>query len=140
MSDPLQATGGCYCGQIRFQINGTPVMKAQCHCRPCQYISGGGPNYFMIFPEEAYSFTQGTPQKFARTDLENPRTREFCPTCGTTLTTRLYDRGLVVVKVGSLDDPTLYPGPDMAIHCANIPPFHVVPDALPAYATLPGAK
>lgn len=136
MSERIEAAGGCYCGAIRFAVDGAPVMRAQCHCRPCQYISGGGPNYFFIVPEAAYGFTQGTPAAFERSDIANPRLRQFCPTCGTHLTTRLRDRGLVVVKVGTLDSPDLFT-PEIAIHCAEIAAFHVVPSGMPAFQTLP---
>ena len=79
----MTTQGGCYCGATRYEAAGDPVMKAQCHCRECQYISGGGPNYFMMMPEDGFSWTQGTPATFTRTDIEGARTREYCPTCGT---------------------------------------------------------
>lgn len=136
MSERVQATGGCYCGALRYTVDGVPVMKAQCHCRPCQYITGGGPNYFFIVPNEAYEYTNGAPQRFARSDLDQPRTREFCATCGTHMTTRLPHLPLTVVKVGTLDDPNLF-APEFAIHCAEIADFHVVPEGMAAFETLP---
>ena len=96
--------GGCYCGSLRYEVTADPVMKAQCHCRECQYISGGGPNFFMIVPNDGFRFTRGAPASFARSDLEQPRTRQFCPTCGTHVTTLLPQRPLTVLKVGTLDD------------------------------------
>ena len=77
--------GGCYCGKIRYVAQGEPRLKAQCHCRECQYISGGGPNMFMLMPPEGFRYVSGMPKAFARSDLEQPVTREFCETCGTHL-------------------------------------------------------
>ncbi len=45
----MQATGGCYCGEIRYEINGALEVTAQCHCRECQYITGGNPAVFAVF-------------------------------------------------------------------------------------------
>ena len=44
--------GGCYCGAVRYQAEGRPQLKAQCHCRECQYITGGSPNMFLLMRSE----------------------------------------------------------------------------------------
>lgn len=59
------------------------MMKAQCHCREYQYISGGSPNMFMLMPIGGFSYSKGTPKQFTRSDLEAAVTREFCAECGT---------------------------------------------------------
>jgi hypothetical protein len=33
---------------VRYVAEGKPRLKAQCHCRECQYISGGAPNMFPL--------------------------------------------------------------------------------------------
>jgi len=81
----MKAEGGCYCGAVRYVVDGEPMLKAQCHCRECQYITGGAPNMFMAVPPDAFRYTKGTPKQFKRKDLERPVTREFCPECGTGL-------------------------------------------------------
>jgi hypothetical protein len=130
--------GGCYCGGVRYVVEGEPTLRAQCHCRECQYITGGGPNYFMMVPADGFSFVEGRPKSFTRSDLERPVTRLFCPECGTHLATRLPELPMLVLKVGTLDDPSQYAGPQMAIFTADKQPFHVVPDTLPAFARSPG--
>lgn len=133
----MTATGGCYCGAIRYTASGDPVMKSQCHCRECQYISGGGPNFFMILPADGFTYTSGTPKSFSRSDLDTPVTREFCPDCGTHILTRRPGLEMVILKVGSLDDPATFKGPDSAIHTLDQQPFHVIADGLPCFERLP---
>jgi hypothetical protein len=129
--------GGCYCGKIRYVAQGEPRLKAQCHCRECQYISGGAPNMFMLMPPEGFRYVSGTPKAFARSDLEQPVTREFCETCGTHIATRRPGLNAVVLKVGTLDDPSLFGAPQMAIYAVDRQPFHIIPEGLPIYERLP---
>ena len=133
----MRLEGGCYCGALRYVAEGDPVMKAQCHCRECQHISGGSPNMFMLMPAGGFSYSKGAPKQFTRRDLERAVTREFCAECGTHLITRLPDRPFVVVKVGTLDDPALFGSPQMAIYTIDKQPFHVIPEGLPAFERLP---
>jgi len=131
----MSFTGRCYCGECAYEVTGETFYHAQCHCRECQYISGGGPNYFMMCKADDYRITKGTPKAFQRSDLDRAVTRHFCPTCGTHLNT--FPRpGIVVIKVGTMDDPTLYPGPESAIYTCDLQPFHVIPDGVTPYDRL----
>lgn len=133
----MKLEGRCYCGELRYQAGGEPMMRAQCHCRECQYISGGGPNYFMIMPMDGFSYTQGEPKQFTRSDIENARTRDFCANCGTHILTRLPGLPVVVLKVGTLDKPANYGGPKLAIFCIDKQPFHEIAEGLPTYERQP---
>lgn len=134
----MELEGGCYCGAIRYHAGGEPMFNAQCHCRECQYIAGGSPNVFMVMPAAEFSYTRGTPKAFARSDLDNPVTREFCAECGTHLVTRSPNLpGGVIVKVGTLDDPSQYPGPQVAIFCIDKQRYHSVPAGVPEVERLP---
>ncbi|WP_421931675.1 GFA family protein [Phenylobacterium sp.] len=133
----MKLEGGCYCGGLRYVAEGEPMMKAQCHCRECQYITGGSPNVFIAMPIAGFAYTKGTPKQFTRSDLERAVTREFCPDCGTHVVTRSPGFPAVIVKVGSLDDPSVFK-PDMAIFTVDKQAFHHVPDGIPAFERLPG--
>lgn len=134
----MKLEGGCYCGAVRYVAEGEPSLKAQCHCRECQYVTGGGPNYFMMMPTAGFSYTKGAPKTFTRADLEHPVTREFCGECGTHLVTRPPGMPLLVLKVGTLDEPALFEGPQVAIYAVDKQPFHLVAEGLPTFERLPG--
>ncbi len=129
--------GGCYCGEIRYRAEGEAIFKAQCHCRECQTFSGGGPNYFMVLPSDGFHYTSGQPRSFTRSDLEKPVTREFCGTCGTHLVTLRPGQDIVILKVGTLDEPAAYGGPGAAIYTRDRQPFHEIPEGLAQFDGLP---
>lgn len=129
-------TGKCYCGALTYVSTGASQFKAQCHCRECQYHSGGGPNYFMFVPDDGFSYTSGTPKTFTRPDLDAPVTREFCENCGTHMLTRRPGLDQLILKVGTLDDADEY-APTVAIHTADQQHFHMIPDGIPTFERLP---
>ncbi len=132
----MKLEGGCYCGAVRYSAEGDPMMQAQCHCRECQYITGGSPNVFIAMPIAGFKYTKGEPSKFSRSDLERPVTREFCPKCGTHMVTRAPGFPAVIVKVGSLDDPSVFK-PGLAIYTVDKQPFHRIPEGIPTFERLP---
>ena len=36
----LPLTGGCLCGQVRFEVTRPPVMAGYCHCSRCPRRTG----------------------------------------------------------------------------------------------------
>src|SRR5450631_2841378 len=112
----MRLEGGCYCGEVRYIADGEPMFKAQCHCRECQYISGGSPNMFLLMPLDGFSYTRGTPKKFTRSDLEGAVTRAFCAEGGPHVVPPPPGLPGLVLKVGTLDDPGLFGGPQAAIY------------------------
>ncbi|MCC2656938.1 MAG: hypothetical protein K0Q76_2046 [Panacagrimonas sp.] len=131
--------GGCYCKAIRYEISVEPMLNLQCHCRECQYISGGNANVCMVIPGDGFKYTQGTPRQFARKDLENPVTREFCGECGTPLLSRSPAiPGAAIIKRGTFDDPKAFGAPQMAIFTIDRQPYQYVPDGMPAFERMPG--
>ena len=76
--------------------------------------------------------------EFSRSDLERPVTRAFCPTCGTAIGTRSPARpGSMIIKVGTLDDPSVFE-PKAAIFTVDMQPFHSLPADVPSFERRPG--
>jgi hypothetical protein len=44
---------------------------------------------------------------------------------------------MTIVKVGTFDDPSLFGGPQLAIHTVEKQPFHQIPEGLLAFERLP---
>jgi hypothetical protein len=131
--------GGCYCGALRYEAGGEPGFKGQCHCRECQYISGGMPNVVMGMGEADFHYTKGSPKQFTRSDLPTPVTREFCADCGTHILAKSPGLpGAVILKVGTLDDPSVFGSPQMVIWTCDKQSFHQIPDGLPVFEKRPG--
>jgi hypothetical protein len=114
----MKIVGGCYCGAVRYEINGEPQASLQCHCRECQYISGGNPALLMIFPLEGFQLVSGEMKQFRRPDLDRPVTRHFCENCGTGIAS--------VFK------------PAVAIYTCDKQDYHHIPEDIPAFDKRPG--
>ena len=135
----MEIEGGCYCGNLRYKLSGEPMFRGQCHCRECQYISGGAPNLFIAMPEAGFAYAKGAAREFQRSDLDSPVTRDFCPDCGTHILSKAPGvPGAVILKVGSFDDPSVFEGPQMAIYTVDKQSFHQLPEGVPSFERTPG--
>jgi hypothetical protein len=93
----------------------------------------------MGMPAATFSYTKGAPRSFTRKDLANPVTREFCADCGTHILARSPSvPGAVLLKIGTLDDPSVYGGPQMVIFTIDKQGFHHVPEGVPTFERVPG--
>jgi hypothetical protein len=107
----LPVTGGCYCGNIRYESTAPPLMMIKCHCRDCQHITGGPYAPAVIFPAEAFKLTKGEPRyHFTASIAGGKHKRGFCPDCGCRVTGGESEKGspFVGVLAGSLDDPSWF--------------------------------
>lgn len=87
-------TGGCLCGQVRFEASGQPYRVGLCHCLDCRKHHGALFHASAIFPEEAVK-VEGRTGDYAG--------RFFCPRCGSSVFSRSGDE--VEVHLGALDAP-----------------------------------
>ena len=124
---PAPHDGGCACGALRYRLSSDPMFVHCCHCRDCQYMSGGAPAYVIVMRKPTVQIIRGMPAHFdSLADSGNRRRRYFCGTCGTPLFAE--DSGfaeIVTVKVGSLDDPSLFE-PSAEFWLSSAPPWHPI--------------
>ncbi len=91
----------------------------------------------MLMPAEGFTYTKGAPSSYTRPNKADAVTREFCAVCGTHMVTRRPGLPPVVLKIGTLDDPSVYGSAHMAIFTAEGQTFHLIADGVPAFEHLP---
>jgi hypothetical protein len=102
-------TGGCLCGAIRYLYTGQPGEANYCYCEDCRRITGSAFNIGIRFARANFSLARGEVRRYKKqADSGRTITRAFCPDCGSPLFTEsALHPDLVVVKSGTLDDPTI---------------------------------
>jgi hypothetical protein len=102
--------GGCFCGAIRYEAEGTPFHETNCHCSICRRTTGAPfVTWFSVRPGD-FRIVKGKPKRFNTTQQG---VRSFCSRCGTQLTfqhSELSDE--IDVTTCSLDNPELVPPKD----------------------------
>ena len=105
----------------------------------CQKISGGAGNLFIGLEADGFRYTHGEPAHFARPEVADAPTREFCATCGVHLAARSpRAAGGVIVTVGALDAPSAFEGPGFVVWTEEKQAFHQLPEGVPAFPRFPG--
>lgn len=127
------------CKAVRYEVTAEPMAVMDCHCRDCQYASGGSHTTAVVLPAASFRVTQGTPVRYTSTgDSGKPVTRAFCGACGSPLFSEPpAERAMVVVKAGSLDDPSwLKPGG--ALYVSSAQPWAPIDRTKMVFEKMPG--
>ncbi len=98
------ASGGCLCGNVRYEIWGDPAGVGYCHCRHCQLALGAPLNAWVAYEERFVSFLGDAPKVYRSSPIAE---RAFCGNCGTSLYTLL--KAHYSIRLATLDNPKDFP-------------------------------
>jgi len=74
----INDNGQCFCGTVKYSVQGKKIFSFLCHCRECSRNRGTGPVLLIgVVPRTAVKCTEG---QAAVTAFED--TRSFCSKCG----------------------------------------------------------
>ncbi|MBV9989654.1 MAG: GFA family protein [Alphaproteobacteria bacterium] len=91
---------------MRYEVSAEPMAVMNCHCRACQYASGGGYTTAVVVLRGTLTVTKGAPKAYASTgDSGGKVMRMFCGECGSPLFSEPESGPFQVVKAASMDDP-----------------------------------
>ena len=100
MNNPL--SGHCYCGAVRFEIDGNSDWIGHCHCESCRRASGSVMTTFAGFKLDQVRFTGDAPAEYVTDDGV---TRHFCARCGSPVAYRNSDTpDDIHLQLGLFDD------------------------------------
>ena len=97
----LNHTGGCLCGEVRYEAEGEPINVRVCHCRLCQRAIGAAFNARALFAIDKVRMSGEPATAHSSPGLK----RGFCRNCGTTLFSVREEQGVMGLTFGSLDEP-----------------------------------
>ena len=124
-------TGGCMCGDIRYEATGPVTSSCHCHCRDCQQHSGAAFVTWASFSLKNFKVTKGTLTEYASSPGV---TRAHCARCGTTIVYRSEKwPDEIDIAAVSLDDPSAA-SPTEHLFMDDAPPWTKVGDGLPVHA------
>ena len=78
---PSSVSGGCFCGEVKFEIELPTLFCGHCHCSMCRRPHGASFVTWTAVPPERFSITSGEENIAIYQSSENG-TRSFCKTCG----------------------------------------------------------
>jgi len=132
----MARSGGCQCGDVRYEVTGEPVYHAICHCDGCRASSGAPFVAWYAVKADQFALVSGEPRQFeSRPGAE----RNFCPRCGTGVFYRNEEAlpGLVDIQSATFDDASAE-APAIQVQCAErLDWVTAVPD-LPEFDRYPG--
>ena len=127
-------TGGCVCGQLRYEAAGDPLIVHCCHCSYCQRETGSAfaTNYLVESDRVSFSgrhdiidtpSASGNGQKVLR-----------CPECRVAVSSHYGGAGdkFHFLRVGTMDERADI-APDVHIYISTKQPWVILPKGVPAF-------
>lgn len=126
----MSLEGGCFCGRLRYRLEGEPDDANYCHCRMCQRVAGAPVVAWGTWPADRFAWLAGTPAVLA----SSPRAqRLFCRDCGTHVLFREERTPQKVdVALATLDEPGRF-APTAHYWTSSAIPWCAPHDDLPRY-------
>lgn len=135
MTRDKRLEGGCFCGSVRYQLEGRLDKARCCHCSRCRKaFSGASSAYAELTPASTLRWIRGE-SSLSIYETAPGWAMAFCAVCGTTLCGLLHGQ-VHGLTLGSVDGD---PGVDIAMHiyvASKAPWDHIGGDA-PQYPELP---
>jgi len=126
--------GQCFCGKVRYRMQGRPMFIHCCHCRDCQQQAGSAFVINGLIEAARIELVDGAPKPVTmRTDSGHPHDIYRCEACQSALWSDYGGRGwLRFVRIATLDRAGEFV-PDVHIYTRSKLPWVVLPAGARAF-------
>lgn len=125
--------GGCFCGAVRYRIDGAPTYAGNCHCRDCQHAIGAPVVTWIGAAYENFHITKG---EVSTCETSPGIKRGFCGRCGTSLTFGGEGWNDLGITAASLDEPGTIT-PESNVYLSHRQPWQPYDEKLRNYDEFP---
>lgn len=121
-------TGGCFCGAIRYRMQGRPMFIHCCHCTDCQRQTGTAFALNGMIETDRIELLKGEPVVVSLpTDSGRPHDVYRCEACQSSLWSDYGRRPWVrFLRIGTLDNAGAF-SPDVQIYTRSKLPWVALP-------------
>jgi hypothetical protein len=112
VSAPYPLHGGCDCRQVRYRLDGPPLIVHCCHCRWCQRESGASLALNAMIESDRVTLLCGAPEVVDTPSASGKGQRiARCPACRIAIWSHYSGAGprIHFVRVGRCGQPTAWP-------------------------------
>lgn len=122
--------GECFCGEIKYQINGPLRDARSCHCSRCRKAFSSQASAYALVESDDFAWLSG--QHLLTSYVgEDGFGLQFCSRCGSTLC-GVYNNAVHGVTLGCLnEDPEIEIG--MHIYVGSKASWEVIPESVLQY-------
>ncbi|MFP2925128.1 GFA family protein [Pyxidicoccus sp. 3LG] len=136
---------GCACGQVKLEVEGAPIVSAECCCNSCRaagarmqalpaappFLEKSGATHFVLYRKDRVRFLEGTDLlKEFRLKPES-KTRRVVATCCNTPVFLEFQNGHWLSLYGCLWPEGALPPLELRTMTSDLPAGSVLPDDVP---------
>lgn len=130
----MPISGECFCGSVKYRINGTVRDARSCHCSRCRKAFSSQASSYALVDANEFEWLQGT-ELLTRYESQPRFGLCFCSRCGSTLC-GTYEGAVHGITLGCLnEDPDIEIG--YHIYVGSRASWEVIPDGVNCYAEGP---
>jgi hypothetical protein len=123
-------TGECFCGVVKYEVNGELRDARSCHCSRCRKAFSSQASAYALVEPEAFKWTSGENLLTSFVNRDGFGLR-FCSQCGSTLC-GIYNGAIHGVTLGCVNgDPNIELG--RHIYVGSKASWEIIAEGIPQY-------